>query len=77
MENLESALSALPMWLQLGAYVLSSLVCVGYVYIKMTPNEDDDKWLMRMEQKPIVGPLLKTLKALSPVQRKSNVEKLK
>lgn len=49
---------------------LGSLVIAGWAYVLITPSKKDDAWLQSLEGKAIVGPLLKALKAFSPIQRK-------
>jgi hypothetical protein len=51
---------------------LGALVCVGYAYVAITPKKDDDAFLQKLEEKPVIGHLLKILKAFSPVQRKED-----
>lgn len=59
-----------PPWARIVLYMLGGLVCLGQVYIAMSPTEDDDKWLQRMEKKAVIGHILRFFKAFSPVQRK-------
>lgn len=54
---------------------LGALVVMGYSYIKVTPNQDDDAWLQKLEGKPIIGFALKLLVKFSPVVRKEIEEK--
>lgn len=57
----------------IGGYALmgaGALTVLGYGYIKLTPTQDDDQWLQKMEAKAWVGSLLRALKAYSPIQRK-------
>lgn len=49
---------------------LGSLVILGGTYVALTPTQDDDKWFAKLEEMPVVGQLLKALKAFSPIQRK-------
>lgn len=49
---------------------LGGLVVIGLVYVKLTPNVEDDALVAKIEAMPIVGDLLKALKSFSPVQRK-------
>lgn len=66
-----------PMIAQYVLMALGSLVVLGATYIKVTPNQDDDQWLQRMEQKPIVGSLLKMLVRFSPIYRKEEKDEPK
>jgi hypothetical protein len=50
--------------------VLGALVVLGGVYVKLTPNTNDDAWWAKLEQTPVLGALLQALVKLSPVQRK-------
>jgi hypothetical protein len=54
---------------------LGALVVIGYTYVKATPTKEDDKWVERLESKPIIGLILKFLVKFSPVARKENLEK--
>lgn len=49
---------------------LGALVVVGQAYVAITPSQDDDAWYGRLEEKPVVGALLKAVKAFAPIQRK-------
>lgn len=49
---------------------LGSLVILGGTYVAMTPTQSDDAWFAKLEATPLLGQLLKALKAFSPVQRK-------
>lgn len=49
---------------------LGGLVVLGGVYVKMTPNKKDDAIWGKLENMFILGSLLKTLKAFSPIERK-------
>lgn len=53
-----------------GLMGLGALVVMGRAYIATTPNVDDDAWLQKLEQKPIVGWVLKLLVRFSPTERK-------
>lgn len=71
-------LNDLPAFLQAHApeavkYVLmglGALVVMGVAYIKVTPSQDDDMWLQKLEGKAIIGHLLKLLIQFSPIERK-------
>lgn len=49
---------------------LGGLVVLGQAYVAITPSQDDDAWYARLEEKAIIGSLLKALKAFAPIQRK-------
>ncbi len=49
---------------------LGTLVVLGYAYVKATPSKSDDAYVAKLEKNAIVGPILKALKAFSPVERK-------
>lgn len=49
---------------------LGGLVVLGQTYVALTPSQNDDAWYAALEAKPFVGPLLKSLKAFAPIQRK-------
>lgn len=49
---------------------LGALVVVGQAYVAITPSQDDDAWYAKLEEKPVVGALLKAVKAFAPIQRK-------
>lgn len=49
---------------------LGALVCLGTAYVAMTPTKNDDQWLQKMEEKAVVGQVLKVLKSFSPLERK-------
>lgn len=53
-----------------GLMILGGLVVMGYAYIAATPSKDDDMWLQKLENKPVVGWALKLLVRFSPVVRK-------
>lgn len=50
--------------------VLGGLVILGQAYVALTPTESDDAWFSALEQKPVLGQILKVLKSFAPVQRK-------
>jgi len=49
---------------------LGGLVVAGATVVAITPSKSDDKYLESLEAKPIIGPLLKAIKAFSPIQKK-------
>lgn len=49
---------------------LGSLVILGGAYVAITPTQEDDAWFSKLEEMPVVGMILKALKAFSPIQRK-------
>ncbi len=54
-------------------YVLAAMgamVILGRAYIAMTPQKSDDEWLQKMEEKSVIGHILKLLVYFSPVARK-------
>jgi len=57
-------------WIQYVLMGLGTLVVLGATYVKMTPSTDDDALWIRLENTPVLGPLLKTLAAFSPITRK-------
>lgn len=68
--------SHLPPLLVLILSLLGSLVVLGVAYVAMTPSKDDDAWLLALQEKPIIGHLLKFLQAFSIVQKKDGVVQL-
>ena len=50
--------------------ILGSLPILGAVYVKLTPNQEDDKWLAKVEASPVIGWLLKMFIQFSPLERK-------
>ena len=59
-----------PMLVQYILMALGALVILGRAYIYITPTQDDDKWWASMEEKPVIGMLLKVLVSFSPIGRK-------
>lgn len=49
---------------------LGALVVLGFAYVKMTPTQDDDQWLQKLEEKAVFKTLLGILLAFAPIQRK-------
>jgi hypothetical protein len=49
--------------------VLGSMVVLGTIYVKVTPTQDDDKWLMKIENHLIWGSLLRLLIRFSIFRR--------
>ena len=68
--------SHLPPLLVLILSLLGSLVVLGVAYVAMTPSKDDDAWLLALQEKSIIGHLLKFLQAFSIVQKKDGVVQL-
>jgi Na+-transporting NADH:ubiquinone oxidoreductase subunit NqrC len=66
MEFLKGLHPVIPLVLSL----LGALVVVGGIYVKLTPNQDDDAWFAKLEAMPVLGQILKVLIAMSPVRRK-------
>ena len=60
----------LPPVLVLGLSLLGSLVVLGMTYVGLTPSKDDDAWLLAIQEKPVIGALLKLLQAFSPIAKK-------
>lgn len=50
--------------------VLGSLVLLGQAYVAVTPSQDDDAWFAKLEAMPVLGAVLKAVKAFAPIQRK-------
>lgn len=50
--------------------VLGALVVLGYSYVLITPTQTDDAWFAKLEAIPLLGAVLKAIKAFSPIQRK-------
>lgn len=59
-----------PMIVQYVLMGLGGLVVAGAAYIKATPTQDDDMWLQKLEEKPVIGQILKLLIQFSPLERK-------
>lgn len=55
---------------------LGSLVMLGVAYVAMTPSKDDDAFLLTLQEKPLVGHILKFIQAFSIVQKKDGVVQL-
>jgi hypothetical protein len=53
-----------------GLMGLGALVIMGYAYVQVTPNQDDDAWVKKIEEHKIFGAALRLLLRFSPVQRK-------
>lgn len=51
---------------------LGSLVIIGQAYVAVTPTQTDDAWFSKLETTPVLGTLLKALKAFAPIQRKGD-----
>lgn len=66
---LDSVLASAP-WAGYVLAGLGSLVVLGGVYVKLTPNQDDDAWYAKLESIPVLGQALKLLKSFSPISRK-------
>lgn len=49
---------------------LGGLVVAGQVYVALTPSQDDDAWFAKLEAIPVLGALIKAVKAFAPIQRK-------
>jgi hypothetical protein len=49
---------------------LASLIVAGTAYIYASPSKSDDAMLQKLEKKPLVGVILRVLKAFSLVKRK-------
>lgn len=64
----------LPQAIQLVLMALGALVVAGYAYVKATPTQDDDQWLMKMENTLVIGWLLRVLVAFSPKRRLDDPE---
>lgn len=60
----------LPPVLVLALSLLGSLVVLGVTYVGLTPSKDDDAWLLALQDKPVIGIILKFLQACSPVEKK-------
>lgn len=58
-----------PMVVQYILMALGALVVAGFSYVKVTPNQDDDAWLQKLEDKPVIGQILNFLIAFSPIDR--------
>ena len=66
----QMVISKLP---EVGQYILMALgglVVVGRAYVALTPSEEDDKFLKKLEDMPMIGWVLTLLVKFSPVQRK-------
>lgn len=54
--------------------ILGTLVVLATVYVKLTPNKEDDAWFKKLESLPVVGPIIHTIMNFSYVQRKDSKE---
>jgi len=50
--------------------VVGTLVILGQVYVALTPSPDDDNWVASLENKVLIGDILKAVRSFSPIQRK-------
>lgn len=69
-EPLDAIWLVLPEWVKVVGVALSGLMVLGQTIIAMTPSQNDDAWLRRMREKPIVGLLFKGVAAFAPVHKK-------
>lgn len=70
MESLFLILAGLHPSIPMLLAALGGLVVLGQAYVAITPTQDDDAWFAKLESAPLLGPLLKAVKAFAPVQRK-------
>lgn len=49
---------------------LGGLVVVGQVVVAITPSKNDDAFMAKLEEVPVLGSFLKALKAFAPIQKK-------
>jgi hypothetical protein len=49
---------------------LGVLVITGQTVVAVTPSKSDDEWMKKLEEKKILGPLVKALGAFAPIQKK-------
>lgn len=49
---------------------LGGLVVLGQVIVAITPSKSDDAFLAKLQEKPIIGHLLKALMSFAPIQKK-------
>lgn len=49
---------------------LGALVVIGQAYILLTPGKGDDEWYAKIQEKPVVGKILKMLANFAPFQKK-------
>jgi hypothetical protein len=49
--------------------VLGTMVVLGTIYIKITPTQDDDKWLIKIENHIVWGSLLRLFVRFSIFRR--------
>ena len=61
----------LPPVLVLGLSLLGSLVVLGMTYVGLTPSKDDDAWLLALQEKPVIGAILKFLQACYSLEKKN------
>lgn len=54
----------------MGLSVLGTLVVTGTGYIALTPTQNDDAWLAKIESHGVVGAILRALKRFSILERK-------
>jgi len=50
--------------------ILGGLVVIGQTYVALSPSKNDDAWLAKLEEKPMIGPILKAIRAFAPIQKK-------
>jgi len=70
MESLLAMLAGLHPSIPLVLAMLGGLVVLGQAYVALTPSQDDDAWYAKLEAKPIIGGMLRSIKAFAPIQRK-------
>lgn len=57
-------------WTRLVVDILGTMVIFGSIYVKLTPNQKDDAWFLRMERHSFYGQLLFVLRRFSVFRRK-------
>lgn len=70
MESLLMMLAALHPAIPLVLAALGGLVVLGQAYVVLTPSQNDDAWVAKLEAMPIIGSLLQALRAFAPIQKK-------
>ena len=73
-ELFQKLMEAVP-WLVYVISGLGTLVVLAQTYIAITPSQKDDKWYAKLEEKALIGSLLKLLVKFAPIQRKRDEAK--
>ena len=79
MENLDGIMEWIMANVPVAGYIimaLGALVVLGQMYIAITPTQKDDIWYASLEEKPVIGWILKQLAKFAPIGRKELPKKV-